>query len=151
MLESQPSYLSEVQVCPVTVNITCRADRVLVLRWIAEQDGTLVEFASHSGNVNDVYHIKRSEWTSIDYAQPAIMAYANSEFDINATISIPLIYMIDESISRISCGSSATSRSESFKANATIIGESNNLFIDYCNIYSIIYNYISYLIYNHPP
>ena len=137
-MESEPSYLSEVKVCPVTVNITCRADRVLVLRWIAEQDGTLVEFASHSGNVNDVYQINRPDWTSIKYAQPAIMAYANSEFDINATISIPLSYMIDESISRIFCGSSATSKSESFMANTTIIGKSINLFIDHCNIYSII-------------
>ena len=138
MLESPPSYLNGVKVCPVTVNITCRADRVLVLRWIAEHNGTLVDFASHSGNVNDVYQINRPDWTSIQYAQPVIMAYANSEFDVNATISIPLSYMIDESILRISCGSSATSRSESFIANATIIGESINLFLNHCNIYSII-------------
>ena len=130
MLESQPSYLSEVKVCPVTVNITCRADRILVLRWIAEQDLTLVEFASHSGNVNDVYQINKLDWTSIEYAQPEITAYANSEFDINATISIPLSYMIDESISRIFCGSSATSRSESFIANATIIGKSSIIIIN---------------------
>ena len=133
-MESEPSYLSEVNVCPVTVNITCRADRVLVLRWIAEHNGTLVDFASHSGNVNDVYQINRPDWTSIDYAQPAIMAYANSEFDINATISIPLSYMIDEGISRIFCGSSVTSRSESFIANATIISKSINLFINDCII-----------------
>ena len=139
MLESPPSYLNGVKVCPVTVNITCRADRVLVLRWIAEHNnGTVVEFASHSGNVNDVYQRNRPDWTSIQYAQPAIIAYANSEFDINATISIPLSYMIDESISSIFCGSSETSRSESFIANATIIGKSINLFLNHCNIYSII-------------
>ena len=125
MLESQPLYLSEVKVCPVTVNITCKANGVLVLRWIAEQDDTLVDFASHSGNINDVYQINRLDWTSIQYALPEIIAYANSEFDINATISIPLSYMIDEGISKIFCGSSVTSRSESFVANATIIGKSS--------------------------